>query len=477
MPSLDKEQLNSVLGQYAFKGSIIERWLGLEAHDQIYLRISEINDRPLSHVELNQLLLLSHEAAVSDAFFRYYWLDKPDHPYDLDSIPGYQSIWSEQKMIISLEHFKWGIHRIYSDCLLYFGNIRRGFRALRSKNFREIRDSFVQRRFDTAAIRKRGAALHLHMIEKDDRYLISEMACKSYGQSPHGASDLKNALIEAWREHQNGGGKAIRLKTLLDGEYVKRTYEHQQLELQFSADEIVEEQVSSEDELIKKYEQLATRFSNARASAMKNTDLYLSMINDLDVYVATSMRTRKDFRDMGDNCEKIFADPRLRELNLRYFDPTLSAAGGHEDKGLIECLMVKSAKVLIYCAGEKDSYGKDAEAAMALSLGKPVIIFCEYQHRERFFRDIHPLSRLIEFSSGIAVGAMVTSSLSDVSELLYRLFENKMQYDLDQPKPAYLRLKEKLTGSVVRLQTNNELLSEIFWNYYHHRPHNEDTTD
>ena len=60
-------------------------------------------------------------------------------------------------------------------------------------------------------------------------------------------------------------------------------------------------------------------------------------------YVATSMRNRHDFRNMADTCERIFSDPRLKEMNLRYFDPTLSAAGGHEDKGLIECLMVKCA--------------------------------------------------------------------------------------------------------------------------------------
>ncbi len=93
----------------------------------------------------------------------------------------------------------------------------------------------------------------------------------------------------------------------------------------------------------------------------------------------------------------------------RYFDPTLSAAGGHEDKGLIECLMVKCAKVLVYSAGEKESYGKDAEAAMALSLGKPVIFYCDQElRREVLSRDVHPLSRLIEFDTGIAVGAMVT---------------------------------------------------------------------
>src|SRR3984957_20217517 len=143
------------------------------------------------------------------------------------------------------------------------------------------------------------------------------------------------------------------------------------------------------------------------------------MLGDLDVYVATSMRTRQDFRNMADTCERIFADNRLKDMNLRYFDPTLSAAGGHEDKGLIECLMVKCAKVLVYSAGEKESYGKDAEAAMALSLGKPVIFFCDQEKRSRFYRDVHPLSRLIEFDTGVAVGAMVTDSIADVSTLLY----------------------------------------------------------
>ena len=172
---------------------------------------------------------------------------------------------------------------------------------------------------------------------------------------------------------------------------------------------------------------------------------------------------------MASTCEKIFADDRLKDLQLRYFDPTLSAAAGHEDKGLIECLMVKCAKVLVYCAGEKESYCKDAEAAMALSLGKPVIFYCDQEQRRRFYRDVHPLSRLIEFNSGIAVGAMVTDSTSEVSELLYRIFENKLEYVLEQPKSDNLRLKEKITKSVIRLQSSDQMLTETFWNYYHNR--------
>src|SRR6266478_7414562 len=84
-----------------------------------------------------------------------------------------------------------------------------------------------------------------------------------------------------------------------------------------------------------------------------------------------------------------------------------------------------------------------------------------------FYREVHPLSRLIEFETGVAVGAMVTDRLEDVSELLYRIFRNRMVYRLEHPKPGFLRLKESLTNSVVRLQTNDALLTETFWNHYH----------
>jgi len=131
--------------------------------------------------------------------------------------------------------------------------------------------------------------------------------------------------------------------------------------------------------------------------------------------------------------------------------------------------MVKCAKALVYCAGDRESYGKDAEAAMGLSLGRPVIFYCNQEQRRRFYRDVHPLSRLIEFETGVAVGAMVTDKLSEVSELLYRVFENKMEYRLEQSRPGYLRLLERLTGSVVRLQTNDRMLTETFWNHYHNR--------
>ena len=172
---------------------------------------------------------------------------------------------------------------------------------------------------------------------------------------------------------------------------------------------------------------------------------------------------------MADTCATVFGHEAVRDLHLRYFDPTMSAAEGHEDKGLIECLMVKTAKALVYTAGKGASYGKDAEAAMALSLGKPVIFLCDEETHKGFYRDVHPLSRLIEFDSGVAVGAIVTTDPTQVSELLRRVFCNEMEYRLDhnpEHKRSYFRVKEALTDSVIRLQTNDKLIRETFWNYY-----------
>ena len=348
-------------------------------------------------------------------------------------------------------------------------NVRTAYRKLRSMTRTELTEFFAKRRFDTDLIKARGPALPLQSIPKDNRYLISEMACKSYGDYPESPGELKDALLHALREHTTQGGGPVTIKRLLEGNIVARQYSNRQQEFIFSATDVLDEAVSSETELDEKYARIAKRFFEARKAALTNTQYYLSMVNDLDVYVATSMRTRQDFRDMANDCETIFADERLKALNIRYFDPTLSAAAGHEDKGLIECLMVKCAKALVYCAGERESYGKDAEAAMALSLGKPVIFYCNQEQRRRFYRDVHPLSRLIEFETGVAVGAMVTDRLSDVSELLYRVFENKMEYKLEHPKPGYLKLREPLTDSVVRLQTNDRMLAETFWNHYHNR--------
>jgi hypothetical protein len=466
---MSKERILEEFKPFILGTDGIGGWLGPDTDQRVFDRLDRIDGDPLAKVQLNQLLAFGHEAPVSDDFFRFYWLSAPNlHPYDVTLVNGFDKRWLSSNAIVSLQHLRWGLYRLFIDGLLYFGNVRTAYRKLRTFTLVELAAFFRKGRFDTEAIKSRGPSLPLTMIPKDDRYLISEMACKSYGEGTDGGP-LKFVLLGAMKAHLSKGGGPVPIRRLLDPTFLTAEYASRQNELLFSADDVLDEPVSSLEDLEDRYQRLALRFTNARQMALTNTDLYLSMVNDLDVYVATSMRSRQDFRDMASDCDTIFSDDRLKSLNLRYFDPTLSAAEGHEDKGLIECLMVKCAKALVYCAGERESYGQDAEAAMALSLGKPVIFYCNQERRRRFYRDVHPLSRLIQFETGVAVGAMVTDSISDVSELLWRMFENKMEYRLEHQKLGNLRLLETTTGSVVRLQSSDRMLTETFWNHYHNR--------
>jgi hypothetical protein len=448
----------------------IDSWLTSEHAETVFARLDRLSAEPLSCGQLNQLLALSHQAEVSAGFFRYYWLSEPRHPYDVAHIPEHHATYKSVAQILSIGQLYWGLYRCYVDSLLYFGSVRDGYRALRGLSYEDLEAFFGERRYDSDALLHRGAALPLESISQDDRYLIAEQACKSFDAPEGHEAELLSVLKGAWAEHLEQGGGRVTARQLLQSAYVLTGYKERQTQFLFAADALLDSEVNSEKELIERYQEISHAFVLARRAALRNTELYLSMANDLDVYVATSMRTRQQFRNMAQTCEAVFSHAAVKHLHLRYFDPTMSAAQGHEDKGIIECLMVKCAKVLIYTAGDRDSYGKDAEAAMALSLGKPVIFLCDEENRECFFREIHPLSRLIDFKSGVTVGAMATSSIEEVAILLGRIFENAMEYEIEQPKPGYFRLKERLTGSTVRLQTNDALLRETFSNCYNRRP-------
>ena len=468
---MSKEAILDQFKLYSSNGEGIAGWLTDDADPEIFDRLANIDNEPLTQAQLNQLLALAQQPTVSNGYFYYYWLESPpDHPYPVQSLPKFRQDWlSGGGRIKSLSHLEWGLHRIFVDGLLYFGNIDKAYRSLRNLSMEELVRFFRGKRIVSESFGERGTALPIEEISRDDRYYISENAHKSLGSNPDVEGTLHQTLVQTYDEHVNAGGGATTFDQLIRGGRPSGSSAIQG-EFRFIMEDVLDDSITSRADFDEKFSAVFDRFKNARQAALKNTIMYLSVVNELDVYVATSMRTREDFRGMARFCGDLFNDSRLMDLNLRYFDPTLSAASGPEDKGLIECLMVKCAKALVYVAGSKESYGKDVEAAMALSLGKPVIFYCGGEAIERadIYRDVHPLSRLIQFETGVAVGAMVTTDLNELATLLSRIFRNNMQYVLAEhpTMPGYLILKEQLTDSVIRLQTSDRMLSQTFWNHY-----------
>lgn len=431
-----------------------------------YLRaiLCNIETIPITKVQFDQLLSLQNIKCISDGFFRFYWLTKPEHFYKLQEI----NLDEDTKTINSIEQLYWGFNRLFTDCLYVYGNIQKGFEKLAGLSYDELLKTFEKFKVNTEQIKSRGNTLKFNTIEKDDRYLISEMACKTFANIKSGQG-LREKLIASYEEAARKGIKYPKFRSVLDGTYLPN--DDMQTSM-FATRELLDDEVHGKDDLIDKADKLYQRFENAHSQALENTNLYLSLVNDLDVYVATSMRTKENFIEMANFCEQVFKSSELSEFNLRYFDPTMSAADSHEDKGLIECLMVKSARMLIYSTGEKDSYGKDVEAAMALCLGKPTIFYCKEGGRASFFRNVHPLSRLVNFETGVADGVIVCETEHEVVNIIKRIFTNTMEYRIDRKKGDdkkdrdYYLLREATTGSVVRIQTDSKLLSSVFWNSY-----------
>ena len=91
----------------------IGSWLTENTHNDVFARLGRVDEEPLPAVQLNQLLVLGHEAPVGDGFFRYYWLQAPDeHPYDVHSVPEFSDVdLRSPGAITSLANLKWGLYR------------------------------------------------------------------------------------------------------------------------------------------------------------------------------------------------------------------------------------------------------------------------------------------------------------------------------------------------------------------------------
>jgi hypothetical protein len=135
-------------------------------------------------------------------------------------------------------------------------------------------------------------------------------------------------------------------------------------------------------------QQLQARIKSLEKNGRRNSAAYLSS-DYLDVYFATSMRHDWEFRETYRFLREVLNSPELRDMGLRYFDPTQAYMDGVLEKGLLEALMLKRARCTVYLAQEADTLGKDSELAATLAQGKPVMAYVRALEGEglRRYRD------------------------------------------------------------------------------------------
>lgn len=277
--------------------------------------VNKINQEGcLNYEQFNELLLLLNQGRMGKDFFRLFF----------------------QKDKVSFDDIKNGIVKFRGFAMLCFGNFKFAYKQLVDKSENEIKERLQPCYKEESKLidkfkSRPGKMLEIKKIKGCKTWLVGEIT----GQK---VSKEAKSLTE----------KMTRKNNLKISEELK----------EFS------KQLLRMDKDTKKIQK----------KAFTNADIYLTW-DYMDVYVATSMRHKWEFEETSNFINKVFEDTALKQLNLRYFDPTQSKCTNPRDKGLIEGLMLKRASCAIYMVQESDTMGKASELAVTLSQGKPVIAY------------------------------------------------------------------------------------------------------
>lgn len=373
----------------------------------------------------------------------------------------------------TISDFEKAIDRFRICAALLFGNFRFGYRTLATCNEKEFQE-WVRKvePADKTDFTKREEFTEIHQIPKDDLYLLGYVSSAEL-------SDL-DLCLEAIRRLRSSGSSIDQVLQNLGAEKQRKISETlAEHELSFpttgSAGLTPKALHELESQLVSIVEPLRERTERAQEMGRKNTDRYLTL-SYLDVYVATSMREKQDYTDHNRFIGEVFEHPDVNPLKLRYFDPTLSYADDRITKGLIECLMIRRARVTLYNAGYEDTLGKDSELASSLAQGKPVIVYvpvgqdekskAQLERRAKLFKEDHPLGLQVDIRTGVAHGVIVVRSPNHCARMLSGTLLRTLQLELVHQQNNHL-LREKETKSVLRVVSDDPHLTHVFWTYFH----------
>ena len=419
----------------------------------------------LGYSQLNELLLLLGYDRVTHSFFQFL----VDGTLEYRSGCGLESI----------EDLEVGVERARKLSLLFFGNVKFGFKKLARDADQLSHYSEGTQPLDPEIFKQRHDPIHpVDPIPADETYYLGYIVQK----------ELDKKLKD------NPSDAAV---------------------------------LSERD-----------RLSGVRDRGIRNQRAYL-VSDHLDVYVATSMRQRHEYIEVSEFADAVFKSERLKDLKLRWFDPTQAYCSDRIDKGLAEALMLKRAQCTLYLAQESDTLGKDSELASTLAQGKPVIAYVpsptredvsnfvirlsdlyskpegsvileriqtlsanlawndpqvrrwldapdkmdrdaglellvkttqeHYEKRAETLMESHPLGIQVNLDTGVANGVLVVRTVTDCAELIYRFLTQTLQFRIERKSienVEYQLLRETVSNSVFRVMTGDAMLTNSFWNFY-----------
>lgn len=503
--------------------------------------ILQDDSRPIDCSQFNELLLMVHKDRVEAPFF--------DHFFGPDCTIGKISK---------------GVERFQRAALLLYGNFVFGYRKLsRIKDpaefKREVASAFPDAKAEAAYFRNRQPKLlEVDRIEKDQTPFVGYLSANEVRADRERCKLLRAATAVVGARGTWDDLLAKVREMALEDEVAPL----ESIIANFRAANCGADLTGLEKFLKESFDQiesLAKTVESVRARATRNQGTYLTW-DHMDVYFATSMRKAWEYKDLYEFIDRLMAADEIKDLGLRYFDPTQAYTDNRVNKGLVEALMLKRARCTVYSVQDTDTLGKDSELASTLAQGKPVIafipdldveqrtaqlrdedpatilerwrfvlyadeqigqrlkdedrkvvdqledalkLFCGqkiwsslrdddavrrfadttgdalesfcrliataekivYDKRARTLKESHPLALQVNLDTGVANGVLVVRTIPDCAALLRRILLGEMEFSLEEQEGMW-QLREKISGCIYRVVTNDRKLNNCFWNFY-----------
>jgi hypothetical protein len=174
---------------------------------------------------------------------------------------------------------------------------------------------------------------------------------------------------------------------------------------------------------------------------------------------------------------QLFAEDPVTVLErmrfVLYADDQLAERLTDEEYGLVSRVQDDLAE---YCSKRIWLSIPDDSAATRLrdNLGDGLLDFCRivarsekavYDKRAGTLKDSHPLALQVNLATGVANGVLVVRTIPDCAALLRRILLSEMEFALEE-KDGMWSLREKISGCIHRVVTNDRKLNNCFWNFY-----------
>lgn len=165
---------------------------------------------------------------------------------------------------------------------------------------------------------------------------------------------------------------------------------------------------------------------------------YVPQPNSQEAFVRDLKVMRKDLYP-----DRVWLDVLREQLQL--YDPSLA----WKDKAIREWL-----------DGSSEMNAEEIEAKLFKTAS------AVFHKRANLLMEQHPLGLQVDLETGVAHGVLVARTPEQCAELLHATITQRLEFEIKELEDKTLLLKEPISGSVARVVTGDELLTNSFWNFY-----------